>query len=70
VKLKPCALCGAQPHLSLGGYLGWEIICPKCYDGAPDAQYKTYFGRGVTEEGAVSDWNERTDDVRDAKEPP
>lgn len=64
---KPCALCDATPTplWTRWQYL-WVVVCDDCYDGAPDNPHRNYVGHGVTQLLAVADWNEQTEDIRDA----
>jgi len=53
----PCWLCGDAPT-SGSGYLGVELTCRDCYDGAPDSVTRSFFAEGTSLADAIVVWNE------------
>lgn len=59
----PCPRCGQRPviHEDLAGY-GFHVICPNCYDGAPDAMTRNELAFGRTPDAAVAEWDRKVDE--------
>ena len=67
--ITPCHHCGCPPLMETTCALH-VVLCPSCYDGAPDSPaYARDTAHGRTADAAIADWNDlqelRADDVAD-----